>query len=30
MYSETVTINQSLGDEMFTLPGNVKLLPKDK
>ena len=30
MYSETVTINQTLGDEMFTLPASVKLLPKDK
>jgi hypothetical protein len=25
-----VAINQSLGDELFTLPANVKLLPKDK
>jgi hypothetical protein len=30
MYSETVEINKSLGDELFTLPANVKLLPKDK
>ena len=30
MYSETVEINQSLGDELFTLPPNVKMLPKDK
>jgi hypothetical protein len=30
MYAETVEINQSLGDELFTLPANVKMLPKDK
>ncbi len=30
MYSETVEIDKSLGDELFTLPANVKLLPKDK
>jgi len=30
MYSATVEINKSLGDELFTLPANVKLLPKDK
>jgi len=30
MYSETVEINQSLGDELFTLPASVKMLPKDK
>jgi len=30
MYSETVTVDRSLGDELFTLPVNVTLLPKDK
>jgi len=30
MYSESVEINQDLGDELFTLPADVKLLPKDK
>ncbi len=28
MYSESVEINQDLGDELFTLPADVKLLPK--
>jgi hypothetical protein len=30
MYSETVEINKNLKDELFTLPGNVKMLPKAK
>lgn len=30
MYSETVEINQGLNDGLFTLPANVKLLPKAK
>ena len=30
MYSETVEINRNLGDELFTLPASVKLLPRDK
>jgi hypothetical protein len=30
MYSETVEINKDLGDDLFTLPANVKLLPKAK
>jgi hypothetical protein len=30
MYSETVEINRGLGDDLFTLPANVKLLQKAK
>jgi hypothetical protein len=30
MYSETVEINQNLGDELFAMPANVKMLPKPK
>jgi len=30
MYSETVEINQSLKDSMFTLPPGMKILPKSK
>jgi len=30
MYSESVSINQNLGDDLFTLPANIKLLPKAK
>jgi len=30
MYSETVEINKGLGDDLFTLPANVKILPKAK
>ena len=30
MYSDTVVINQNLTDDLFTLPGSVKLLPKAK
>jgi len=30
MYSETVEVNKNLGDELFALPANVKMLPKDK
>jgi hypothetical protein len=30
MFSETVTINQDLRDNLFTLPGNMKVLPKEK
>jgi hypothetical protein len=30
LYSDSVQINQNLTDNLFTLPGNVKLLPKAK
>jgi hypothetical protein len=30
LFSETVTINQGLSDDLFTLPGKMKLLPADK
>jgi hypothetical protein len=30
MYSESVEINKNLKDELFTLPANVKMLPKAK
>jgi len=30
MYSESVEINKDLGDELFTLPVDVKLLPKER
>lgn len=30
LYSDSVVINQDLKDNLFTLPGNVKLLPKPK
>jgi hypothetical protein len=30
MYSDSVEIGKSLGDELFTLPANVKILPKAK
>jgi hypothetical protein len=30
MYSESVEINRNLTDDLFTLPGNMKLLPKRK
>ena len=30
MYSETVEINKDLKDSLFTLPANVKMLPKAK
>jgi hypothetical protein len=30
MYSETVTINQGLTDELFTLPGGIKVLAPDR
>jgi hypothetical protein len=28
MFSESVEIDQRLPDNLFTLPGNVKMLPK--
>jgi hypothetical protein len=30
MYSESVRINQGLKDDLFTLPGDIKILPKAK
>uniref|UniRef100_Q01SM5 Outer membrane lipoprotein-sorting protein n=1 Tax=Solibacter usitatus (strain Ellin6076) TaxID=234267 RepID=Q01SM5_SOLUE len=30
MYSDSVQINKNLKDDLFTLPGSIKLLPKDK
>ena len=30
MYSDSVEIGKSLGDELFSLPGNLKILPKEK
>jgi hypothetical protein len=30
MYSDGVEINQDLQDDMFTLPANMKVLPKPK
>jgi hypothetical protein len=30
LYSETVTINQGLTDDLFTLPGGMKVLPAQK
>ncbi len=30
MFSDSVEINKNLGDELFHLPGNVKVLPKSK
>ncbi|HWB87540.1 MAG TPA: hypothetical protein VG675_25585 [Bryobacteraceae bacterium] len=30
MYSDSVEINRDLTDDLFTLPGNVKVLPKQK
>ena len=30
MFSESVEINKGLKDELFTLPANVKMLPKAK
>jgi len=30
MYADSVQINQNLTDNIFTLPANVKLLPKAK
>jgi len=27
MFSESVSVNQNLGDELFTLPANIKVLP---
>ena len=30
MYSDSVQINKNLKDNLFTLPGSIKLLPKDK
>jgi hypothetical protein len=30
MYADSVEINKNLTDNLFTLPGNVKLLPKAK
>jgi hypothetical protein len=30
MFSDSVEINKDLKDDLFTLPGNVKVLPKDK
>ncbi len=30
MYSDSVHINENLADSLFTLPGNVKVLPKAK
>jgi hypothetical protein len=30
MYSDSVQINKNLKDDLFTLPGSIKVLPKDK
>jgi hypothetical protein len=30
MYSDSVEIDKDLKDNLFTLPGNLKLLPKGK
>jgi hypothetical protein len=30
MFSESVEINKSLGDELFSLPGNIKILPQER
>jgi hypothetical protein len=30
MYSDSVEINKNLKDDLFTLPGNIKILPKAK
>jgi hypothetical protein len=30
MYADSVTINKNLKDNLFTLPGNLKILPKGK
>ena len=30
LFAETVEINKDLQDNLFTLPGNLKLLPKGK
>ena len=30
MYSETVTINQSLSDSLFILPVDIKVLKKER
>jgi hypothetical protein len=30
MFSDQVQINRNLKDDLFELPGNIKVLPKDK
>jgi hypothetical protein len=30
MFSDTVEINKNLKDNLFTLPGDIKVLPKGK
>ena len=30
MFSDSVEINKNLTDDLFTLPGNLKILPKPK
>src|ERR1044072_4900771 len=30
MYSDSVQVNKNLTDNLFTLPGNIKVLPKAK
>ena len=30
MFSDTVQINRDLKDDLFTLPGGIKMLPKGK
>ena len=30
MYADSVTINKGLTDDLFTLPANLKILPKPK
>jgi len=30
MYADSVTVNKGLTDDLFTLPANLKILPKPK